>query len=1251
MEFVHLHLHSEYSLLDGACRVADIPRAAKAAGHTAVALTDHGNLFGAVAFYRACMAEGIKPILGCEMYFTPSGRMEKERENYHLILLVKDEIGYKNLCYLSSKSYIEGFHSKPRIDLELLSAHCEGLVCLSACIGGYIPQLILAGRYEEARDHAKTLKALFGEDFYLELQSHGLQEEQPAMAGLLRLADELSLPLALTNDVHYLRRRDADAQAILMCIQTNNVIADGRPMGFETDEFYYKSTAEMAELFPAHPEALANTVRIAEKCNFTYTFGETFLPEFAVPEGHTTASYLRACTMAGLERRIAQGDLVFTEKYTREQYLDRAEYELGVIVSMGYDGYFLIVQDFVQYAKKQGIPVGPGRGSGAGSLVAYLLGITDVDSIRYDLLFERFLNPERVSMPDFDIDFCYERRGEVIRYVTEKYGAEHVSQIATFGTMAARAVVRDVGRALGMPYAEVDAIAKLIPRELGVTLQSAIDKNKELKEIYEAGGSKARLLDTALLLEGMPRHASTHAAGVVITPKPLYEYVPLSAGPRPKGKEETAIVTQFDMDTVAALGLLKFDFLGLRYLTIIEHTRAMIAQKEPAFSLSQIPTQDSATFDLLCSGHTAGIFQLESAGMRKMLIEFRPRNIEDIMLAIALYRPGPMDSIPKLIANRRDPAAVRYALPELAEILDSSYGCIVYQEQVMQICRRIAGYTFGRADSVRRAMAKKKVAVMEQEREAFLAGAAERHIPAGVANALFDDMASFAHYAFNKSHAAAYAIVAYQTAYLKCHYPKEYMAALLTSVRENPDKTAAYIVEANQLGITVSPPDINRSEMKYIADTESIRFGLLAIKNVGQSFVDAILAERRARPFASFFDFVERMAGQELNKLQVEALIKAGCFDSFSDTHRAQLLASYTDIVERMTSRSRDQIAGQLDLFSMLGDEAPAFTYEYPEITPLSAKEKLLLERESTGFYFSGHLLDDYRAHIESMTVTPISDICASFDEEGEANGAFADKQVVTVAGIIKRRQNKQTRKGDPMAFALLEDRAGEMELVVFPKVLETCAAWLTVDRAVYVTGELSVREDGKPSLLVRTLAPLQANGQPVTQAEQATEPQRTTPARGMHFGPAAAQPTQGMHFGPSGAKPAGGVHFGPTAAQPVQGMHFGPDGAGSPRGMHFGPPVAQPPQPPQAVRSKSATPAADAVPAVKKLYLRMPSESAPEAQRARALVGIFEGAVPVFFYYTDTKQYVPAPMGIEVNDFLLDQLRDLLGEENVVCK
>lgn len=1093
-DFVHLHLHSEYSLLDGACRIGDIPKKAREMGHSAVAITDHGAMYGAVKFYKACKAEGVKPIIGCEVYLARRSMHDREREydagSYHLVLLCKNETGYRNLSYLASKAFTDGFYSKPRIDLELLQKHSEGLIALSACLAGYIPRAIVAGEYDKAEEYALRMRDIFGEEnFYLELQDHGLPNDAVVNQGIRMISRKTGVPMVATNDVHYLQKADADVHAILLCVQTNNVISDGRPVGFETDEFYYKSTEEMAALFSDYEGALENSVRIAERCNFDFTFGEIKLPRYRPENGMEPTAYLRRLAEEGLEQRVRDGHITFDEQNTREVYVERMEYELSIIEKMGYSEYYLIVWDFVHYSKSRGIPVGPGRGSGAGSIVAYLIQITDVDSIRFNLLFERFLNPERVSMPDFDIDFCYNRRDEAIAYVKQKYGEEHTAQIITFGTLAARAAVKDVGRALGMSVAEVDKASQLIPRELNITLAKALE-GAQLRKLYEEDASIKRLLDTAAALEGMPRHASTHAAGVVITEEPVTSYVPVAAN-------GGVIVTQYDMDTVAELGLLKFDFLALRYLTILHDAELQIREKEPLFDLTKISVSDKATYDAICRGNTDGVFQLESEGIRQMLTQLKPQCLDDIIASIALYRPGPMDSIPKYIEARHDPSKIQYCTPVLAHILDVTYGCIVYQEQVMQIFREVAGYSFGHADVVRRAISKKKQGVIDGERKAFLTGATERGVSTEDATALFEDIVSFANYAFNKSHAAAYAILSYRTAYLKTHYPREYLSALLTSVLSQTDKITEYIADCKKRGIVILPPDVNHSYSGFHVEGENVRFGLSALKNVGVAFIESLVEERTEKgPFSDFSDFVFRMKNRDVNKRQMETLIKSGALDCLG-AKRSQMLAVYEQALER---RSGNVLEGQLDMFAENVIAVPAYAkIQFPDIPELSEKELLNLEKESSGFYLSGHMLDNYTLHMSELKTDRISDLLHSGEDadvltENEeeytvrrAAGAYADKTPALLAGIITKRTAKTTKNNEEMAFITLEDKSGEIEILFFPKCFQRYSHLLAYGAAVVVKGRARIRDGDTPKVIAESALLLMNNQSYATRRQEAS--------------------------------------------------------------------------------------------------------------------------------------------------------------------
>ena len=983
------------------------------------------------------------------------------------------------------------------------------------------------------------------------------------LPALVRLAQACELPLVATNDCHYLRRQDAETQAILMCIQTNTTVDAGRPAAFATDEFYLKDTNEMEMLFRKYPTALENTVKIAERCEVNFDFGTTYLPKFPCPGGVDAVTHLRTLVNRGFEARVAAGQITF-DRFSKSAYLERMEYELGVIAQMGYADYFLIVQDYVSFARSKDIPVGPGRGSGAGSLVAYALGITDVDSLKFDLLFERFLNPERVSMPDIDIDFCYNRRDEVIAYVAQKYGADRVSQIITFGTLAARAAIRDVGRALGMAYADVDVVARAVPQELNITISMAL-KLPDLKNQYESSAEVRRLVDTAMALEGMPRNVSVHAAGVVITDRPVFDYVPqaLSNG---------TVVTQFDMDTIAKLGLLKFDFLALRYLTILRDAEGQIREQQPDFSIDRIPLDDRATYALIASGRTSGLFQLESGGMKQMLMGLAPESLDDIIAAIALYRPGPMDSIPRFIECRHHPERIRYPIPELEPILRSTYGCVVYQEQVMRIFREIAGYTFGHADVVRRAMSKKKADVLLSERESFIEGAQARGIDAAAAGELFSDMESFANYAFNKSHAAAYAIISYRTAYLKCHYPHAYFSALLTSVLGNQAKVAEYISECSYRGIRVLPPDINESRMYFSVSGKDIRFGLLALKNVGKSFLQAILAERAHGAFASFEDFVNRMPASELNKRMVESLLKAGTFDGLG-VYRSQLLRVYESMIEQATEKGRNNLDGQLDMFSMLGVPSAAPHCEYPDIPELGVREKLLMEREATGMYFSGQMLDEYSKHVALLKPGAIADYVGDDCEPTE-------KERVSLVGIVTAVTTKNTKSGERMAFFTIEDRMAEIECIAFKRQFAEYAHLIHTDSAVHVSGTLSLREDEPPKVLINLIEPL------------------------------------------------------------VEDRRFRPEEVSAPA-AEAQKPLQKPAQ--DAPQSQTAAP--------KRLFLRVPSAHDRAYYKALNLLEIFDGSFPAYFYFADEKRYETDAHGVALSDYVLRQLTDALGAENVILK
>ena len=1068
-QFTHLHVHTEYSLLDGACRIDRLFDHIKAMGQTACAITDHGVMYGCVAFFDAAKAAGIKPIIGCEVYVATRTRFDKVNRidgNNHLILLCKNETGYKNLIKMVSAGFTEGFYSKPRIDKDLLEQYHEGLICLSACLAGEIPQAILAGDYERAKQAALYYRDLFGEgNYYIELQDHGLEEDQVVLPQLIRLARETGIPMAATNDAHYITKEDAKMQSILLCIQTGKTIADADRMEFQTDEFYLKSTDEMYDLFSMVPEACENTNKIAEQCNFEFTFGETKLPYFKAPDGMENQAYFEKLCWEGLERR-------YPGKVT-DALKERLSYEINVVKTMGYTNYYLIVYDFINYAKSRDIPVGPGRGSGAGSLAAYCVGITDIDPIRYNLIFERFLNPERVSMPDFDVDFCYERRQEVIDYVNEKYGRDHVAQIVTFGTMAARAAVRDVGRVMGMSYQDVDRVAKLIPMELKMTLKKALEVSPDLKALYDADSQVHELIDTSLKVEGMPRHASTHAAGVVITREPATEYVPLSTN-------DGLPVTQFNMVEIERLGLLKMDFLGLRTLTVIHDTEMAVRRtKDPDFRVANIDYDDPATYEMLTRGETEGIFQLESTGMTQVLMSMRPKNLEDVIALISLYRPGPMDSIPTYLRNRKDPSKVVYQTPQMAHIVDVTNGVVIYQEQVMQICRELAGFSFGQADNVRRAMSKKKLKVMEAEREHFVygctepgkecAGCVKNGIPESVANQIYDDMISFASYAFNKSHAACYAYVAFQTAYLKCHYPHEFMAALLTSVLDNTAKVIEYTSECQRIGIKVLPPDINVSRGGFTVDGESIRFGLNAVKSVGRNLIDAVVKDRKNRPYRGLYDFCKRLHGNELNRRALENLVKAGAFDALEPTRRG-MIDSAEGVLKSVETDARQNLEGQMDLFGMMGgeEEQAATDYKIPNTPEYPASELLKMEKEVSGLYLSGHPLDAYRPQIRQISTCTIADL------QGEEARRF-DNQNVTILCTVVKNKIMTTKSNTLMAFTTVEDLTGTMELLIFPRVLAECRAALQENAVVVANGRVSVKEEEAARLIVEGVQPIES--------------------------------------------------------------------------------------------------------------------------------------------------------------------------------
>ena len=1070
MSFVHLHVHSAYSLLDGFCRVGELAKYAKSLGQNAVAITDHGVMYGVVGFYKAAVEAGIKPIIGCEVYVAPRSRFDKEHgidnEYTHLVLLCKDETGYKNLCALVSAGFTEGFYTKPRIDWALLAEHAEGLICLSGCVAGDIPRKIIGSEYQAAKDRALELWELFGDgNFYLEVQDHGLREQATANAGVIRISGETGIPLALTNDAHYLRREDAENHDVLMCIQTGKTVNDTDRLRFEGTEFYLKSEDEMRALLPNHPEAADNTQKIADACGYEMNFSEHHLPKFTLPDTETDSlAYLTRLCEEGFAVRYggAQGE-------EAEELRQRLYYELNMIEQMGFVDYFLVVGDFVQYAHDMDIPVGPGRGSAAGSMVSYCLGITGVDPVKYGLMFERFLNPERVSMPDIDIDFCVNRRGEVIDYVAGKYGAGHVAQIVTFGTMAARAAIRDVGRALGLSYAECDAVAKEIPFATNMTLTEALRLSKSLRAYYESGERFKRLIDTARALEGLPRHASTHAAGVVITERPIYEYVPLA-------KNDESIVCQYPMTDLEELGLLKMDFLGLRNLTILEDAAELVRKHEPSFDVEAIPEDDAEVFDMLSQGKTSGVFQLESAGMTSVAVGLKPKNIEDITAIIALYRPGPMDSIPRFLEWSNDPEKITYKDPQLKSILDVTYGCIVYQEQVIEIFRSLAGFSLGQADMIRRAMSKKKESEIVKERHAFIygdeergiAGAIKNGVPEEAADSIYAEILDFANYAFNKSHAVAYAIITYRTAYMKYRYTREYMAALLTAVLDSGTRIAEYTAECAEYGIKLLPPDVNESDDDFTVSGENIRFGLAAIKNIGRQFIRALMEERTENgKFTSYEDFCRRMRGRDLNRRALESLIRAGALDGMG--YRSQMLRVAENVLENMSAESRKNVVGQLDLFTMgSNSEAVGRTLILPDIPEFSIQEKMAMEKEATGLYLSGHPMDAYRDMVKRIGAVSIGSILS--DNE---NRRPIDNQNVTVVGVVAKARTKTTKTGSLMTYIDLEDDTGTIELICFERVLDISGAYMAENEKIIVRGRISLRDEKEAQIMADDIRPI----------------------------------------------------------------------------------------------------------------------------------------------------------------------------------
>ena len=1188
MSFTHLHLHTEYSLLDGACRIPKLVERIKALGMTSCAITDHGVMYGCIDFYSAMKDAGVKPIIGCEVYVCRD-RLDKSaanREYSHLILLCENNTGYQNLMKLVSEGFLTGYYYRPRIDYNLIRQHSEGLICLSACLSGDLPKLLLQGRYDDAEAYVREMQDIFGEkNFYVEIMDHGIREEKIVMPRLISLAREMNVPLVATNDCHYLEEKDADAQEVLLCIQTGKTLDDANRMRMDTRQLYVKSEDEMRTLFAACPDAVDRTQEIADRCNVEFEFGVTRLPHYPVPEGETALSMLTRLTHEGLRER-------YPDAKEDDEPWQRLNYELNVISSMGYVDYFLIVWDFIRYAKSQGIMVGPGRGSGAGSIVAYSLGITMLDPLKYQLLFERFLNPERVTMPDIDVDFCYERRQEVIDYVARKYGADHVSQIITFGTLQAKGCIRDVGRVLGMSYQDTDAVAKAIPFDLGMTLEKALTLSPLLKTMYDEQPEVHRLIDTAMTLEGMPRHASTHAAGVLITGKPVMEYVPLQ-------RNDEVITTQYPMGTIERLGLLKMDFLGLRTLTVIRDTLDMLREQGIDMKPEDIPRDDPAVYEMISAGDTDGVFQLEGGGMRTFLTNMKPTCFEDIIAAISLYRPGPMESIPRYIQGKQNPSSIHYETEKLRPILDVTYGCMVYQEQVMQIVRDLAGYSYGRSDLVRRAMAKKKHKVMAQEREYFIhgklnddgtidvPGCVRNGVPEEVASHLYDEMTAFASYAFNKSHAAAYAVVCIETAWLKRYHPVPFMAAILNSVYGNPAKIAAYIQYCRSRGIAILPPDVNRSQWKFTVAKApdgqlGILFGLGAVKTVGQGAVDAIIRERKHGTYRDIFDFCRRIDTSECNKRVVESLIKAGAFDGMGG-NRPQLLAVFESAMDANSSLRKQTVDGQISLFDMAFGGAPLVqeNHTLPNLPDYPLRQRLALEKEIAGVYITGHPLDDYRDVLGKL---PFSTADLDGQEEREDRGLSLDGQIVDMGGILTEVKGKATKKGAYMGFITLEDLTGQIECLVFPKVYERYQGMMAVDDLVVLHGRLSIREEEAPKLLVEKLIPLEA-----------WHPEESAPAAPM----------------------------GQSTARPV------------------------PPPKRHASEAPKLTDAQAAAKAPRKLYLRL---NRPQMDAASSTLSLYPGSVPVYLHLPAEKMTLLAPKTgwCDASDGCLNRLNALLGAENV---
>ena len=1200
MAFVHLHVHSEYSLLDGACRIPRLVSRVKELGQEAVAVTDHGVMYGAIQFYKEAKAQGIKPIIGCEVYVAPRTRFDKEHgtdnQPYHLVLLCENMEGYRNLCRIVSNAFTEGFYNRPRTDLDDLRRYHKGLIALSACLAGRIPRELLQGSYPDAKNAALELRDIFGEDsFFLELQDHGIQEQKTVNRSLIRMSEETGIPLVVTNDCHYIAKEDWYAQDVLMCMQTGKTVDDADRMRFETQEFYVKSEEELRKLFPDCPQALDNTVEIARRCNVDFEFGHYHLPAFTPPEGYDSDGWLTELCRRGLKKRYND----------REDAKKQMEYELDMIRRMGFVDYFLIVSDFVGFAKGAGIPVGPGRGSAAGSVVSYCLEITDVDPLKYNLYFERFLNPERVSMPDIDMDFCERRRGEVIDYVKRKYGEDRVAQIVTFNTLKAKNAVRNVAKAMGLSFSEESDLAKLIPDVLNITIDQALSLSPQLKQAYESDERTRRVIDTARDLEDMPKDSGTHAAGVVITRDPVYTYVPLTLS-----KKDDSIATQYVMTTLEELGLLKMDFLGLRNLTVIDDAEKAIHKKVPGFSVRQIPDDDKETYAMLQAGKTEGVFQMESTGMTGVCTAIAAKSIEDITAIIALYRPGPMESIPRFIDSSRNPDKIRYRHPMLEPILNVTYGCIVYQEQVIEIFRRLGGFSLGQADMIRRAMSKKKQKEIVKERETFIYGDDSRSIPGAVKNgvpaetagAIYDEILDFANYAFNKAHAVCYAVVAYWTAYLKCHFPREYMAALMSSVLGYPAKIAEYTAECRSMGIQLLPPDVNESNDDFTVVGENIRYGLAAAKGIGRGAIQAVMREREENgPFVSFESFVDRMYGTELNRRVLESLIKCGGFDSFGK-RRSQLMRVCPMVLDSVAADKRRNLTGQLDMFGALEDARDAGGIEYPDIPEYSPREKMAMEKEVTGLYLSGHPMDGYSEQTRRIGAVPIGRLLEALSDPEDVS--FRDGDYVTVTGMVSDLRSRTTKNKSLMAYATLEDDTGAIEALCFQRVLDAAGTALRKDAAVALLGRVSIRDDKDPQLVAETVKPLEEALAPLEAPRMPARPIRETRA-GAAYGTAAST-------------------YANAAPSPA------PDHSAAPAGIA----------------------PANGAPAPARLYVQVPSLGDPLAKRVEALLLMFPAVgdgQKLVLCAKDTKKRAAADCLI--HPALVEELRLILGKENVVVK